>query len=408
MGDLIGKICPFCLNSIKEGDSVIVCPECGAAHHESCWYTFGGCTTEGCIHYPQAINAPVPEQNPANKPLPSLSKNNNQKTAASLTKPDQQKNVASLTKKSTPAQRSSPASLTKPAHAPQNENKQKTVASLTKTAQQSRPQQPAAQTNQKNERPQNTQKAPIPNLKKQSAAADSTPANTTDTPQIVCIKCGVLLAPNQKFCPSCGTEKKDRTKPVEKKTIKCKKCGTEADADKLFCPSCGQRISDPPQSQIRLNYGTELDLKPKAPEAKKPEEQPKKKSPLSFILIGAAAIAIIVFIFSNAKVKDFNKLYSKEYGSKAWCTISVDGTKMVVDTNPGDDPDTLVSEAYDKIITINTQLGFNSEVFRSMQATRFVDGVQSAESEKYAVSWRYHPDTGLEATYTIKNKSKRK
>ena len=81
---------------------------------------------------------------------------------------------------------------------------------------------------------------------------------------------------------------------------------------------------------------------------------------------------------------------------------------MVVDTNPGDDPDTLVSEAYDKIITINTQLGFNSEVFRSMQATRFVDGVQSAESEKYAVSWRYHPDTGLEATYTIKNKSKSK
>ena len=32
MEDLIGKICPFCLDSIKEGDSVIVCPECGTPY----------------------------------------------------------------------------------------------------------------------------------------------------------------------------------------------------------------------------------------------------------------------------------------------------------------------------------------------------------------------------------------
>ncbi len=404
MDDLIGKICPFCLNSIQEGDSVIVCPECGVAHHENCWYTNGGCTTPGCSHNPKAVGDTFVEVGyaPETKPLPSLTKNNDKKTTASLTKPDQQKNVASLTKKNQPAQqRPAPASLTKPA--PQNDNKPRTVASLTKTAPQNRPQQQPAP--KQNERTQPRTPAPIPNLKKQSApeAAPNQPAGDT---QIVCVKCGRLLAPNQRYCPACGTEKKDRTKPVEVKTIKCKKCGTQVPADKLFCTNCGQRINDPPQSQIKLNYGTELDLKPKDEPAPKPEPEQKKKSSFKYIAIGVAAVLAIIIFFSNAKVKDFNKLYQKEYGSKAWCTITTDGSKMVIDTNPGDQPDTMVSEAYDKIITINSQLGFTGDVFRAMQTTRFVDGVMNAENDKYKVSWRYHPDIGLEATYTIKGKSK--
>jgi len=409
MDDLIGKICTFCLNSIQEGDSVIVCPECGAALHEECWYTNSGCTTPGCSHNPKAVGDTFVEVGfaPEAKPLPSLTKNNNQKTSASLAKPDQQKNVASLTKKNQPAQqRSGPASLTKPA--PQNENKPKTVASLTKTASQNnRVQQQPPAPPKLNERPPQKAPAPIPNLKKQSAAdtAQNQPAGDT---QIVCVKCGRLLAPNQKFCPACGTEKKDRTKPVEVKTIKCRKCGTQIPADKLFCTSCGQRINDPPQSQIKLNYGTELDLKPKDEPAPKPEPQEKKNSPVKYITIGIAAVIAIFLVFSNSKVKDFNKLYQKDYGSKAWCTITTDGAKMVIDTNPGDQPDALISEAYDKIITINSQLGFTSEVFRAMQSTRFVDGVMTAENDKYSVSWRYHPDIGLEATYTIKSKNKSK
>ena len=29
MDEYIGKICPFCKTEIKEGEGVIICPECG-------------------------------------------------------------------------------------------------------------------------------------------------------------------------------------------------------------------------------------------------------------------------------------------------------------------------------------------------------------------------------------------
>lgn len=48
MENYIGKICPFCKGTIKEGDVVKVCPSCGVPHHESCWNANGGCATSGC------------------------------------------------------------------------------------------------------------------------------------------------------------------------------------------------------------------------------------------------------------------------------------------------------------------------------------------------------------------------
>lgn len=60
MDTLIGKICPFCQETIKEGDSVIVCPSCNIPHHENCWYTHGGCTTPDCLYQPQ--NTPAQTQ----------------------------------------------------------------------------------------------------------------------------------------------------------------------------------------------------------------------------------------------------------------------------------------------------------------------------------------------------------
>jgi len=44
----VGKICPYCQSPIKPDSDVIVCPECGIAHHASCWKENDGCTTYGC------------------------------------------------------------------------------------------------------------------------------------------------------------------------------------------------------------------------------------------------------------------------------------------------------------------------------------------------------------------------
>ena len=52
MEEYIGKICPFCKAEIKENEEVKVCPECGVAHHASCWEDNKGCSTSGCSeHY---------------------------------------------------------------------------------------------------------------------------------------------------------------------------------------------------------------------------------------------------------------------------------------------------------------------------------------------------------------------
>lgn len=35
--------CPYCGNAFTENDDVVVCPECGTAHHRSCWTANGKC-----------------------------------------------------------------------------------------------------------------------------------------------------------------------------------------------------------------------------------------------------------------------------------------------------------------------------------------------------------------------------
>jgi hypothetical protein len=40
--------CPFCLCDMDPGQHVVVCPECGLAHHADCWEENEGCCTFGC------------------------------------------------------------------------------------------------------------------------------------------------------------------------------------------------------------------------------------------------------------------------------------------------------------------------------------------------------------------------
>ena len=42
------KICTFCKTEIKEVDTEISCPSCGALYHQKCWEENNGCVTVGC------------------------------------------------------------------------------------------------------------------------------------------------------------------------------------------------------------------------------------------------------------------------------------------------------------------------------------------------------------------------
>ncbi len=52
--------------------------------------------------------------------------------------------------------------------------------------------------------------------------------------RIKCGACGVLLAPQAKFCAECGA----KAEPV---TVKCAGCGNELPGGSKFCPECGQK-----------------------------------------------------------------------------------------------------------------------------------------------------------------------
>ena len=44
----VGKNCPFCNTSFKDGDDIVICSDCDMPHHKDCWIENCGCTTFGC------------------------------------------------------------------------------------------------------------------------------------------------------------------------------------------------------------------------------------------------------------------------------------------------------------------------------------------------------------------------
>ena len=116
------------------------------------------------------------------------------------------------------------------------------------------------------------------------------------------------------------------------------------------------------------------------------------------LIIGAAVVAIVVLAVAlgGGGKSDFNKMFS-EYVDESWCYIADDGSYMKVDTNPYDIDDHIDMDAYYAIKDINSKLGFSK-----MGETTGWDGRQSDSNDKYSVSWKYHPDSGMEVTYEVK------
>ena len=46
--DHAGRTCPYCQAVIKPRQDVVVCSQCGVAHHKDCWAANGRCTTVEC------------------------------------------------------------------------------------------------------------------------------------------------------------------------------------------------------------------------------------------------------------------------------------------------------------------------------------------------------------------------
>lgn len=105
------------------------------------------------------------------------------------------------------------------------------------------------------------------------------------------------------------------------------------------------------------------------------------------------------------KGPNFQALFD-EYCNSIWAKVGNDGSYLSIDTNPYnyDDGDyRYIFVAHAAIENVNKKIGLPDSVYDSMNHTSALMGRQSQTFEKLGVvvSWTYHPDNGLEVTYSL-------
>ena len=186
----------------------------------------------------------------------------------------------------------------------------------------------------------------------------------------------------------------------------CRNCGQALVAGDAFCPKCGT-----PCGVVGVTP------QPVAASVNAAAAQPakaKKKKILAIIVAVLALVAIVVGVVAvnvnNAEPKrpDFQALYD-EYCSSwgvRWAKMGDDGSYLAIDTNPSDceeDSSIYILETDQAIKDINKALGFDESFHERTERTNALAGMQSETGNGVRVSWNYHPDHGLEVTYSIDN-----
>jgi hypothetical protein len=142
------------------------------------------------------------------------------------------------------------------------------------------------------------------------------------------------------------------------------------------------------------------------PVAAKPKMSKQKLAIIAAAAVAVIAIALIIFIPSK-----FERVKNECVHIAGMVTGS--GDYFTIDTIPDayDNMDATVKalllpraqeNALEAIKYANEELGFNGSVYSQMMKTSALMGRQSEENSKYKVTWTYHPDEGLEVTYSKK------
>lgn len=355
MENYVGKICPFCKTRITETDAVKVCPACGIPHHESCWIANDGCATFGC-----SGQAPVPQTAPV-----------------------------------TPVQQTGNA-VTCVCGMPLSENQLFCPKCGTP--------RPAA---------------PRKN---------------------VCSKCGAEMQEGQMFCAKCGqkaglvvdanvnTAISQFNAGVQKKNTKKKALvpailGGVAVLVLLLVlllkgPSVDEIILAKNSLEMRTGDSTTVSYTISPDKASDVEVQWKSSNTSVATVSSSGKItakgegSCTITVTAGGKsdkmtitVKsgpDLKALYNK-FCNSTWAEVGSDGTYLSIDTNPYDwDDDGLAyPEAYYAVENIVNELKLPSSLLKSMGETSAADGRQTQEYDGLIVTWRYHPDNGLEVTFKL-------
>ena len=348
MENYVGKICPFCKTEITETDAVKVCPACGIPHHEGCWEENHGCTTFGCSeqHYE--------------------------------------------------AQHTNPTDVCANCGAPLGDGQ-----------------------------------AFCPKCGTAKAAAPQ---------KNVCGKCGNELQDGQEFCPKCGQRAGLAVAPEVNSAINQFNANVQKKSKKniklpiilgviaavvvalvllLKGPSVDEIVLSKSSVELKVGDSTSVSYTI-APDKASDVDVTWKSSNESVATVnsngkitgkgdGSCTITVTAGGKSDSltvTVKsgpDFKALYNK-YCKSTWADYGSDGSYLSIDTNPYDwDDDGLAyPEAYTAIKNVVTALGLPNSLINDMGETTSLDGKQSETYGDVTVTWKYHPDKGLEVTFKVK------
>lgn len=143
------------------------------------------------------------------------------------------------------------------------------------------------------------------------------------------------------------------------------------------------------------------------PKKKKPQLKLKKEN---LPILGIIAVVLIAGAFLLLHKSEFERVHDECLDIAGQITGSGDDY-FTIDTYPYEGMDADVAaimaprtqtKALEAIKHANEELGFSGAVYSQMMQTSALMGRQSAENDKYEVSWTYHPDRGLEVTYEKK------
>lgn len=136
-----------------------------------------------------------------------------------------------------------------------------------------------------------------------------------------------------------------------------------------------------------------------------------KKKYLIFTVIALVLIVAVIIGIGYSRNTVFERVISKALNQYSWANNAraSDDSYLKIDTNPeNDDPESISydsrteQDSLKAIRYVNKELGFSEAVYQKMLSTTALMGRQSAENEKYIISWTYHPKKGLEVMYEKK------
>lgn len=116
----------------------------------------------------------------------------------------------------------------------------------------------------------------------------------------------------------------------------------------------------------------------------------------------ACVVGTILALVFNAMNSVNLQNIAEGYANENFCTVSSDGSCLIIDTNPLDIEEYTESGSREAIAEINKRLNVPEYVYEHMSSTRAIDGMQSYEDDNINIRWTFHPDNGLEIIYSSK------